>query len=191
MSVHRTTLIARLVLTLAGCAFPAGCATTDPGKGEGYYAVSVKQTQVYRFGPAQTSGADAILTQGQRVTMLRHEYGYSRVMTEDGQTGYVANDHIAPAPPPEKPRGRSSWNPFASLPPLPSRGTAVRGVSSANRAVMESAPLFGNRDLPPLPDGSDGADHKPRFRSQKPKPGFRVTVPAPAPPAKENDSRKE
>lgn len=179
MSAHRTTRLSRLLPVLLGCGLLAGCATTGSRQPDAYYAVTASQTQVFRFGPAQPTGADAILSQGQRVKMLRREYGYSRVMTEDGEAGYVANDHIAPAPPPEKPVRRPSWNPFANLPPLPSRGTSMPGVSSANRAILQSDPLFGGSDLPPLPDSVDGADHKLQSGSPKSRPGFRVTAPAP------------
>jgi hypothetical protein len=170
--------IAGAVLVSAGAGGLAGCKTPAKKtlKGEGEYVVTAKQTQVFRFGPAQMSGADAILQEGERVMMLRREYGYSRVMTEDGQPGFVANDAIAPAPPIDKTRQVASVNPFQNLPPLPPRGTSVPGVSSANRAVLQSDPLFGGPELPPLPD--ENADSKkPEFRSPKPKPGFRVNVP--------------
>ena len=166
----------RVALVCVAAALFGGCAASRPGKGDTYYAVSAKMAQVYRFGPSQPTGADALLKQGQRITMLRQEYGYSRVMTEDGMTGYIANDLIAPAPPPEKPRttfpGTLAW---ANLPPLPDRGTSIPGVSSANRAILQSAPLFGDDKLPPLPD-SDGQAHKKL-------PGFRFNVHAPSVPS--------
>ncbi|MEO6787029.1 MAG: hypothetical protein ABI318_12925 [Chthoniobacteraceae bacterium] len=165
----------RLLLGCFGLMLIGGCAAASkPGKGNVYYAVSAKVAQVYRFGPAQPTGADALLKQGQRVIMLRQEFGYSRVMTEDGMTGYIANDLIAPAPPPEKPRTFPGGLAWANLPPLPSRGTSVPGVSSANRAILESGPLFGEDKLPPLPD-ADG-------RNQKKQPGFRFNVRAPSAP---------
>lgn len=157
----------------AGFALFSGCAASKPGKNDGYFAVSARQAQVYRFGPSQPTGADALLKQGQRVIMLRQEYGYSRVMTEDGLTGYVANDLIAPAPPPEKPSVFPGSSAFANLPPLPSRGTGIPGVSSANRAILQNDPLFGGDRLPPLPQSDT-------------KPGFRFKVHAPAAPATEN-----
>lgn len=171
-----------LALACAGSLLLGGCAASRPGKGDVYYAVSAQQAQVYRFGPAQPTGADAQLKHGQRVIMLRKEYGYSRVMTEDGLTGYIANDFIAPAPPPEKPRtfpGSLAWG---NLPPLPSRGTGMPGVSSANRAILQNDPLFGGIPLPPLPDG----DGRGGNQSQKPRPGFRFNVHAPTAPPAEN-----
>ena len=146
-----------------------------------YFAVSAKQAQVYRFGPSQPTGADALLKQGQRVIMLRQEYGFSRVMTEDGMTGFIANDLIAPAPPPEKPQMPPGGIAWANLAPLPSRGTSMPGVSSANRAILQNGPLFGEDPLPPLPDGDGG--------SQKKRPGFRFNVHAPSAPGTEKPQR--
>lgn len=170
----------RLVLTLAGVILFSGCETSRPGKNEGYYAVTAKLAQVYRFGPAQPTGADAVLKEGHKLLMLRKEFGYSRVMTQDGMTGYVSNDLIAPTSPPERPKTATAGNLAMNLPPLPSGGVGIPGVSSANRSVLQTAPLFGGSDLPPLPDGLQ----RPAFRTGAPKPGFRFKVPAPtAPPS--------
>ncbi len=173
MSVLRNMPGLRLILACVGAIALSSCATSGPKKGDGYYAVSAQMAQVYRFGPSQPTGADTVLKQGQRIIMLRQEYGYSRVMTEDGMTGYIANDLIAPAPPPEKPRPSPRSLAFAELPPLPSRGGGIPGVSSANREILRGAPLFGDDKLPPLPD-TDG--HPP-----KKLPGFRFNVHAPTP----------
>ena len=170
----------RVLACVAACAVAfilSACATSKPRKAGTYYAVSAKLAQVYRFGPSQPTGADALLKQGQRIVMLRQEYGYSRVMTEDGMTGYIANDLIAPAPPPEKPRTSPANFAMGDLPPLPSRGTGIPGVSSANRAILQSAPLFGDDKLPPLPDTNG--------QPQKKLPGFRFNVHAPTPAAPE------
>jgi hypothetical protein len=172
----------RLTLAFAGAVLFAGCESSRPGKNEGYYAVTAKQAQVYRFGPAQPTGADALLKEGHKLLMLRKEYGYSRVMTEDGMTGYISNDFITPTTPPERPRTAASGNLAMNLPPLPSRGGGIPGISSANRSVLQTAPLFGGDDLPPLPDAAD----RPAFRTAKPKPGFRFNVPAPSAPPPEN-----
>ena len=172
----------RASLACVGAALLGGCAASKPGKGDVYYAVSAKQAQVYRFGPSQPTGADALLKQGQRMIMLRQEFGYSRVMTEDGMAGYVANDLIVPATPPERPRASPGILAWANLPPLPSRGTSVPGVSSANRAILESGPLFGVDPLPPLPDaeGRNGIQKKHKG------PGYRFNVHAPTVPTTEN-----
>lgn len=197
MSVPSTTLILRLLLALFGAGFFIGCKGIDPVKGDGYYVVSAKETQLYRFGPAQASGADSLLKQGRRLVMLRREYGYSRVKTEDDQqTGFVANEHMVPAPPPKNaPTGKpgSPGNPFSNLPPLPSRGTGIPGVSSANRQIMQSDPLFGGSELPPLPETVDGPGSKPGVRGPtlKPKPGFRVNVRPPSAPEGDEKPVKE
>ena len=196
MSVPSTTLILRLLLAILGSSLLISCKGIDPVKGDGYYVVSVKETQLYRFGPAQASGADSLLAQGRRLILLRREYGYSRVKTEDDQqTGFVANEHIAPAPPPKKTftgKPGSLGNSSLDLPPLPSRGTGITGVSSANRQVLQSDPLFGGSDLPPLPD-ADGRGEKPGVRGPtlKPKPGFRVNVRPPTAPESDEKPPKE
>ena len=172
MSALRKIPGLQVALALAVAFAFSACGTSRPAKGDTYYAVSARMAQVYRFGPAQPTGADALLKQGQRVIMLRQEFGYSRVMTDDGMTGYIANDLIAPAPPPEKPRtflGSLAWG---NLPPLPSRGTSIPGVSSANRAILQHAPLFGGDELPPLSNGDA-------------RPGFRFKVHAPSSPPAE------
>ncbi len=173
----------RIALLCAALALLGGCAGSQLGKGQIYYAVSGQQAQVYRFGPSQPTGADALLKKGQRIIMLRQEYGFSRVMTEDGMTGFIANDLIAPAPPPPKPiTPTRSAIAFANLPPLPSRGGSVPGVSSANRAIMEHGPLFGEDPLPALPEGDGRSDSRPKNKA----PGFRFNVHAPSSPPAEN-----
>ena len=172
-----------MALLCAAAAFLGGCESSRPGKGGVYYAVSGPQAQVYRFGPSQPTGADATLKKGQRIIMLRQEYGFSRVMTEDGMTGFIANDLITPAPPPPKPiTPTRSALAFANLPPLPSRGGNMPGVSSANRAILEHGPLFDQDPLPPLPEG-DGT--RPKSKA----PGFRFNVHAPSLPPAENPQR--
>ncbi|MCX7868385.1 MAG: hypothetical protein N2322_00385 [Terrimicrobiaceae bacterium] len=58
---------------------------------------------LYRFGPMQARGPDATLRAGDRVKLTRKEMGYSLVLLEDGRTGYMANEDMAPAPPRPKP----------------------------------------------------------------------------------------
>ncbi len=151
----------------------------DSSRDMGLYMVNTPQTPMFRYGPAQSFGADFNLQQGQRVVMLRKEFGYSRVMTESGQTGYVATEDIVPAPPESKPNNTARTG---KLPPLintPSTGTSRRGVSSSNSRVLQGGPLFGPGELPPLPEREESGP-KPEFRYPKPKPGFRVTDPKPS-----------
>ncbi len=188
-----------LVLTiLAAVALFGGCAGVDGTDGVGHYVVSAPQTPLYRYGPAQSFGPDMNLQQNQHVVVMRRDSGYSRIMTDDGQTGYVASEDLSPAPPPPKPTPTS--NPGRIF----SRGSGHPGLSSANRNIQESGPLF-DTDLPPLPqhnfEDSGNTPHKPepksepkaektekteskktdgdkpQFRYPKPRPGFRVNVP--------------
>lgn len=164
----------------------AGCESMKSGGDVGFYIVSVPQTAMFRYGPAQSFGADFNLKQGQRVVMMRREYGYSRVMTDEGQSGYVATEDLSPAPPVPKTSGGSARGPGAH--PMdfsnPPRGRNSGGPSSANsNAVLQGGALFGAGDLPPLPERETTEKPraempKPEFRFPKPKPGFRVNVPA-------------
>jgi hypothetical protein len=62
--------------------------------------VKSQRTAFYSIGPAQPAGPDFALSQGARVTMLSYDFGFSHVAVEGtGQTGYVATDDLAPAPP--------------------------------------------------------------------------------------------
>lgn len=182
----------KLVLTVIAAAALAGCNSLDASKDVGHYVIGPPQTPMFRYGPAQSFGPDFNLQQGQHVVMLRKEFGYSRVMTEDGQSGYVATEDLIPAPPPVKVAATRGGY---TAPRMPTRGSGGRpGVSSANAHVIESGPLFGADDLPglpPLPERDNGEPPKPRpeepkkdapkpeFRYPKPKPGFRVNVPNP------------
>jgi hypothetical protein len=197
----RKTTDASLIVCVISCAvFFAGCASPNAGGDVGFYLVNVTQTPMYRYGPAQSFGADFNLTKGQRVVMMRREYGYSRVMTDEGQSGYVATEDLVPAPPGPKPTptANPAPNPTSArvsggrpldVPPLPTRGRIRSGPSSANSAaVLQGSPLFGPGDLPPLPENPEKPSvpaPKPEFRFPKPKPGFRVNVPTPAAPGAE------
>ncbi len=92
-------------------ALSAGCATTPIARGS--RLVVTKPAEFYRHGPAQDSGfevakfadtADAFgpdlqLASGTSVTMVKREFGYSKVMTESGEVGYMANEFMRLAPP--------------------------------------------------------------------------------------------
>jgi len=79
----------------------AGCSTGGAGAHAGdAYVVKTARTLFYSYGPAQASGPDFALSQGQRVVMLSYEYGYSHVaVAGTGQSGYLPTDDLAPAPP--------------------------------------------------------------------------------------------
>lgn len=61
--------------------------------------VVTEYASFFRLGPQQAGGADRSLRTGERVMLLRKEFGYSRVQLEDDQVGYMANEDIQPAPP--------------------------------------------------------------------------------------------
>jgi hypothetical protein len=77
--------------------------------------VSSSKAQFFKNGPAeqfsyiqptfdqninaQGVGPDFELAKGSHLTMLKREFGYSRVVTDDGIVGYVSNDQMTAAPP--------------------------------------------------------------------------------------------
>ena len=86
-----------LVALTCVAAFSA-CKTNDIPSGA-HYIVSVAKTPFYKFGPAQDRGPDFSLTEGTKIIMLEHSFGFSRVMTADGTSGWVPTDDLKPAPP--------------------------------------------------------------------------------------------
>ena len=76
----------------------AGCSRelAPPGS---RFLVSAQSAQFYKYGPAQSFGADFVLPKGQRVIMLDRSFGFSRVMTEDGISGWIASEELTAAPP--------------------------------------------------------------------------------------------
>jgi hypothetical protein len=106
---------AALLRAVAACAvlLVAGCAANPIPRGS-RFVVSTPIAEFYKNGPAQDVtfaqhtfdnfiteqqiGPDFQLPKGAHVTMLKPEYGFSRVVTDDGVVGYVANDKLQPAP---------------------------------------------------------------------------------------------
>ncbi len=89
---------------LCGTLLCLGCAsqTFPPGEAPDYLVLR-DRAEFYRFGPLQPAPPDSLLRKDSTLKLLRREFGYSLVQTENTQTGYVANDDIiaAPNPPPE------------------------------------------------------------------------------------------
>jgi hypothetical protein len=95
------------LLLVTGCATPP----VPPGS---RFVVTAPKAQFFKNGPAQqisyiepkldqninaeAVGPDFELPKGTQLTMVKREFGYSRLMTEDGVVGYVSNDQVAPAP---------------------------------------------------------------------------------------------
>jgi hypothetical protein len=103
--MHRfLPFLGALGMVLSGCQ-----AGLQPSAGMDNYMITAERSAFYKFGPAQAAGPDATLTKNQHVTLIRREFGYSRIRTEDGQLGYVATEDITrapdPTPTPTPPRG--------------------------------------------------------------------------------------
>ena len=64
----------------------------------GRFMVGVKKSPFYKYGPAQAFGPDFALPQGQRLTLVEHSFGFSRVMTDDGVAGFMPTEDLVPAP---------------------------------------------------------------------------------------------
>jgi hypothetical protein len=140
-----------LVLALLG-----GCKTSEVAVPAGSrYVVSSDNAQFYKYGPAQSFGPDFVVPKGQRLTMLQRSFGYSRVTTDAGVTGYIASDDIAPAPP------------EPAAPPQPDATGATSRPKRSNVRGTPGEPLFDVNDVPmPLPTDPPKA-------ARKAEPGFR------------------
>jgi len=81
--------------------FMTGCAsqTFSPDAAPSYLVLR-DRSELYRFGPLQSSPPDALLAKNTRVKLLRREFGYSLVQDEQSLSGYVANEDIVPDPDP-------------------------------------------------------------------------------------------
>lgn len=94
-----------LCLLAGALAMLAGCATT--GGGPGRYVVTSPKAPFYKYGPAQAFGADFALNRGQQLTVVENSFGFAKVTTDDGITGYMPSDDLAPAPPAPAPQIRA------------------------------------------------------------------------------------
>lgn len=165
VSSHETAMLSRLRLlaALASAAFLGGCAggpAVPPGSS---CEVTAARAPFYKYGPAQTFGADETLTAGTRVTLIQRSMGFSRVMLASGVTGYVSNDDISPAAPEEMPKPGSvvthrKLDPLFTPPSKPgkTKHSPVQGTPGD--------PLFDVNDVPlPMKD-----EPKPELRASPP-----------------------
>ena len=138
-----------------------GCMTQsfDPAKAP-EFLVSADYAPFYALGPGQGRGPDASLQRGERVKMLRREFGFSYVEIKDGRAGYVANEDIAPAPPRE---------PESSA--RPSRKRSQSGSAEFSNALEAPVLLPEIEVLPepldvihPISEIESPADSRPEFR---------------------------
>ncbi|MHA3771992.1 hypothetical protein ACXR0O_10690 [Verrucomicrobiota bacterium sgz303538] len=136
------------------------CETSGPMPPGNKYLAAERNVQFYKYGPAQAFGADFNLKQGEKLTMLDRQFGYSKVMLEDGTTGYIATEELKPAPPDPpppkatpKPRSKSSgsggW--FSSGKP-----------KRSDVQPTPNEPLFDVNDVPlPMPESAQPPLPKP------------------------------
>lgn len=159
MGLHSKIKIVAVLFFSVSCL--VGCVTQrfDPAKAP-EFLVHADYAPFYSLGPGQGRGPDASLQRGERVKILRREFGFSFVEIKDGRTGYVANEEIAPAPPRE---------PESSARRLRKRSQS--GVAEFSNALEAPIPL---PEIDPLPEPVDvlhpiseiesPADSRPEFR---------------------------
>ncbi len=145
-----------VVAAVISIAVLAACAENNIPSGA-HYIVSVPKTQFYKFGPAQASGPDFTISEGTRIIMLEHAFGYSRVMTADGTAGWVPTEDVKPAP----------AGPFTT-----SKAAETNYTVQMNRPMFDKpkqsnvqgggGPLFDQNDTP-LPQNTDTPKPPPTF----------------------------
>ena len=134
-------------MMLAGCAAQSG-AGVHAGEA---YIVNTPQALFYSYGPAQASGPDFTIGHGTQLTMLSYEYGYSHVaVAATGQSGYVATNDLAPAPP-----GSTA----SATPPLLASQSHRRHESGDSRPP--TAEEESQIPLPEFPESKPPADAPP------------------------------
>lgn len=149
------------VLASALLAMLAGCATEafDPDKAP-EFIITADFAPFYRLGPQQERGPDASLKTGERVKMLRREFGYSFVQLEDGRSGYIANEEVElarePAPT-EAPRAARKHSARIS----DSRFEEASLLGSMPEAYGLPEPVDV---LHPVPESEVLLEEKPQFR---------------------------
>jgi hypothetical protein len=136
----------------------AACATKSASVPPGTICeITANRAPFYKYGPAQTFGADETLALGTRVSMVQRDFGFSRVTMANGVTGYVATDDLKPLPPEPKPKPeRVVTN--RKLPRLfsaPVKRSDVQSTPGDPLFDINDVPLPMN-DAPPKP-GPDGS----------------------------------
>lgn len=152
----------RVIVSCALAGALAACTTgplLPPGSA---FEVATERAPFYKYGPAQTFGADDMLARGTRLTLIQRSMGFSRVMQANGITGYISNDDISPATPEPPPKPGTVTN--RKLDRLISAP-----VKRSNVRPTPGDPLFDVNDVPlpmkddaPKPDASPGSADTPR-----------------------------
>lgn len=152
----------------------SGCATNAPLLPPGTsMVVNAPNTALYKYGPAQSFGADFTLKYGTKVTLIERSFGYYRVMTDTGTAGYVASEDLDVIPP----------EPLKKLEPRSTASNTHRTYSGpikrSDVQPIPGDPLFDIDDVPmPMPEKTAS---KPAAEKPAPKPDFRAN-PKPKPP---------
>lgn len=169
-------LPSRHLLCLALVAGLGGCASkvvVPPGT---ICEISGTHAPFYKYGPAQSFGADEVLPQGTRVTLIERGFGFSRVMRENGVTGYISTEDFTPLPPEKTKPGATA-----------ATGSKRRGSGGAQRVFdgpvrrsnvepTPGDPLFDVNDVPlPVKDET----LKPELRAAPPEQRPAAETPAP------------
>lgn len=127
---------------MAVCLVLAACAT---GSGTGRYVVTAPKSEFYKYGPAQAFGPDFALNRGQKVTVVENSFGFSKVTTDDGISGYMPTDDLAPAPPEPAAQVRSKPRTASRR----ARGEETFEAPRKGRSQVEAGlPLFDANDIP-------------------------------------------
>ncbi|MEI8294634.1 MAG: hypothetical protein WCG66_11755 [bacterium] len=147
-----------LVVFFAGCASQKFDAANAPE-----YEVQTDYAPFYTLGPGQERGPDLSLQRGDRVRVLRREFGFSFVSIRDGRSGYVANEEIAPAPQSVQVASRSrKHSPRKHSPRTAPRDPSFSGNGSSSMDV-EAFPEPVDV-LNPVSEIETTAGSKPEFR---------------------------
>ena len=125
--------------------------------------VTASRAPFYKYGPAQSFGADDMLAAGTRLTLIQRSMGFSRVMLASGVTGYVSNDDIS-AVAPEVPPAPGSVVTNRKLDPLFTAPSKSGKPKRSNVQPTPGDPLFDVNDVP-LPV------------KEEPKPEMRASAP--------------
>jgi len=151
--VKREVLSVAAILSLAACASKPAIPPGTP------CVVTSAHAGLYKYGPAQSFGADMTLPYGSSVTMIERAFGYSRVMAENGVTGFVSNDDFDPVHSAPKKEDKPA---AAAKTREQQKKTFAGPVKRSNVVPTPSDPLFDVNDTP-LP-ATDDTPHKPQFR---------------------------
>jgi hypothetical protein len=113
-----------------------GCAAAGVARPGSRFAVAGGDSQFYKYGPAQAFGADATLPKGEKVTLIKQDFGFSQVRRENNETGYIATDALRLLPP----------DPVRPTP----KTVAAKRRSGSPRAKPAPEPQLDLTDLPSL-----------------------------------------